>query len=366
MKGTAIAAVVLCLTGAGVAEAAADVASLSPDGRMAVVNWPTASGERHGLALISLDTGQTEWICDDAPVTGAAWSPDGRWVVYATNAGDGISTSLFDSVTRTSRKLVRRIEPPFAWREDGRRLAGVERNDENELRVVVYNLPEAGVAHASAVDVASVAMGSMIWLPDTDDVAFIGVRGDSADVYTVEGGQARRISSTGDVLALAVGRDRRSLIWARSSKNTRYILLTLYSYDLAQRAVRRLGFPERVAAINPRPDASPTSVQRAALSPSGDRLAVVTVHPPTRPPRTGDTSLRLRLFTVRMDGTDARLVRTALKGAAADPLPAMLPFWSPDGASLGVLHAERRASALALFRADGQGGRLIARVEAPE
>lgn len=343
----------VCLTSAG--QAQPPTVEFVPDGSAVLVSWPSSSDEGRGMALVDVASGRLQMLADGRPVSGAACSPDGEWIVYEQRGPGSPTTRLWNRRTRQTRTLPVRIAPPYAWREDSRRLVGTDTDEEGQLFIVFFNMTEFGEALRVPVDVDSVQSGSLVWLPDTDNVVFVGARSGRRDVYTVEGGQLKRLSTTGDVLALALGRQRSRVIWARSSKDVRYILLSLYEFDTDRRTVRRLTFPEKVAGVNPTPQRAPSRLVAVTLAPRVNRLAVVTEYP-----RQGNQPPTVRLHTMRLNGAEARLVRTV-------PLPSspgslrLTPCYSRVGDLLAVLHEEAGSTLLAIFRSDGTGGRVAAR-----
>ncbi len=337
-------------------DARAMSADISPDGKQILATWSPRGESGRDLVIVDVASGSIRVIGPTTDSGGALWSPDGNWIVYQGADGGDLVTRIYDVRQGSSRTVSRQFGPPYAWREDSRRLAGVAHDEDVGLQVVFYNLSERGESLRTNIPVRQVR--SMAWIPNTDDVAYLGTSDSGTDVYTVEGGEGRRISTSGDVLTLRLVRSRNELVWARSSKNTRYILLSLYAYDLKARSVRRMGFPERVAEINPAPARSPVAVDDVVISPLGNRLAVV-VADVKRGPGAATTRMQ-RLFTVRSNGSSARLVRTIPQ---AGPTNAMAPIWSRDGRQLGVLHREGSRLTLAVFGADGSGGRVVARSE---
>lgn len=326
----------------------------SPDMRFVVVSWPV-SGRTGGAAILDLSTGAVRPLTDgQGDVLGASWSPDGRRLVYAVGSETAPRTYILDLVTNRSRKLFLPILPPYAWREDGLRFAGC-RTDDDGVMIVGFNVTEFGETLRARVPVQRIVGERMVWLKNTDDVAFLGRNGARTDVYTVEAGQSNRISSTGDVLALAAGPGD-SLVWARTSKDVRYILLSLYQFDVNRRTIQRLPFPEAVPRVNPTPRTAPTRVERVSLAPSSQRLAVVARYAGGKP-----GASVLRLFSMDRQARNVQLIRTATVSSPGASEPLMVPVWSPGAAKLGVLHREPSEVVFALFEADGSGGRVVAR-----
>lgn len=342
------AACMILILGATTPVGAAPPAAISPDGRQIALAWPPTGTADAETTLLNTETGAVEGLQSEQAPLGMAWSPDGAFLLYAVGNPDEPVTYVFDMTKRRSRRIPVKMGPPFAWREDSRRFAGVWKNEDGRTEVVFFGLSEFGETLRAPSAVDAIIGDRMVWLPNTDDVAFIGqVRG-LANVRTMEGGQERTITSTGDILTIALSKDGKELIWARSSRNTRYILLSLYAFDLSTRSVRRQEFPERVAGINPRPDTSPTRLISATLCPAGDRLAVVVEYPSS-----GKTAGTCRLYALRMSGGGARMVRSVPSANAG-----LTAVWSDDGQRLAVVDRRGSEAYLAVFDSNGSNGKV--------
>ena len=334
---------------------ARDVLQFLPDDSGIVVPWRGPNTAGPGLAVLDLTTGRPDWVEQVNEVTGAAVSPNGRWLVYQVVDGATRSTVLLDLRTKRVRRMPVPIGPPYAWREDSGRIAGTLLDQDGHLNVVFFNTREFGETLRVRLPVDSVEPGNMLWLPDTDDVAFLGILQGKRDVYAVEAGQVRQFSTTGDVLAVSRGSGKTKLVWARSSKNIRYILLSLYEFDTEQRNVRRLRFPERVTLINPTPRQAPLRITSVCFAPDMSRLAVVAEYAGK-----SQGELIARVYTMAFDGTGVRMVRVANR-VRKSAYPVLTACFSRDGKQLVVLHENAIASALAVYRSDGANGRVVAR-----
>lgn len=331
----------------------------SPDGRRIALTWADST-DAH-LAVVNTDGTGLRMVPDGKQGIAPLWSPDGRRIVFESDVNNGAVAKLFDVTANITRTLPE-IQAPFAWREDGRRLAGIRLLRDGARELVWYDVFENAVTHRSKLPAFGPANDQvkMYWIPGTDDVAYLGddQGRKTRDVYTVEGGEAKRITTTGDVVTLGISGDGRTLIWVRGSPNTKYILLSVYTYDLTTRSVARLPFPNRVAGINPSPQQAPAMVDYVAISPSCDRLALVAgfLAPGSKPGR--DALLYHVCYTVNMDGSGARMLRkTAVIRQNTNAL--LLPVWSRDGSRLGLLHADDRFTSVILFDAGGAGEHTI-------
>ncbi len=72
------------------------------------------------------------------------------------------------------------------------------------------------------------------------------------------------------------------MLWARRSKDVRYILMSLYAFDLEKRSVRRLPFPERVSLINPTPRNAPVRQETVVYGTAGNIFAIVAAFTPNK------------------------------------------------------------------------------------
>lgn len=327
----------------------------SPSGDAVVATWPAQASNADSAAIIALETGRVEPLGGGASVAGASWSPDGQFLVYSVLSGQAVQTRLRNLRTGRERTLRVPIGPPFAWREDGKRFAGIARADDGQLQVVFFNTTEFGETLRVDLEVQRVEARGLVWLYGTDDVMLLGGRGSKTDVYAVESGQVRQISSTGDVIAMARGCNTHSVVWTRSSRNLRYILLSLYEFDTNTRSVRRLGFPERVSLINPTPQSAPVALDTVLVSPSSNRLVVVASYAAK-----GGGEV-LRLFSIPLTGNGASQVRAAHRMGSQAPWPRFVPALSPDGRHLCVLHQDAAECVLALFDPNGKNGRIVVR-----
>lgn len=245
-----------------------------------------SSGNGGSLYKVNVDGSGSAEIAGTESGVNPSISPNGRYILYDIPVtGNNLVTSrlmLLDSVTGKAIAIGQNVESPFAWREDSSRFAGIQQGI-NQLIAWFYLISVKGVTLKVKIPANVNTFTRSIWLPHTDNIALLGgvqPPANSAagappatDVYTVEYGVVNRISSSGDVLGLGLTPDGKNLIWARRGKNLRYILLTLYQFNLDKRTVRRLPFVEEVTGINS-PRRAPSSIGEVAISPDGKRLAV--------------------------------------------------------------------------------------------
>jgi hypothetical protein len=251
---------------------------------------------------------------------------------------------LYNPATRKTRGVGGNLRPPFAWREDGNRFACVHDRIDGKAEIVWYNLTENGVSFRVDLPYTVDASAPMVWLPTTDDLAFVA---SDHNVYTAESGEFKKVTTSSDVLGLSLYASGKKLVWARRGPNLRYILMSVYAYDLTSRGVARLGFPDRVPALNPDPRTAPQSVDQVLFSPDGSRLLLFVTLASGKGPRKA-------VYTVSMDGRHAKSIFQAPPGStSADGLSAA---WSHDSQTIALRASTSSSQSLVTASADGSNG----------
>ncbi len=325
------------------AAAAGDIV-FSPDSKQVAY---TSSA---GLVMANIDGSATQVLADSTGCSKPAWSPDGRWIAFLRTAGSIGASDLWlrDLRKGASRRLGTGYAGPLSWREDSARLALVQVVEATGARdLVQFSVSERGVATSSATSRRSEpanSSASLFWSPATDILAYVAAG--PPDVWLMDGGEMQQISKTGDVVGLGLEANAGRLWWARSSKNPRYILLSLYSFDLNNRTVSRATFPDRVPLINPSPRSGPTKLNRVAFSPDCSRIAIVVTAPGA--PTTGQVKHRSLVYLCSRDGSAARMVATieSLTPRSVEPI------WSPDGRYLAVEDSGMPVHRISVYRSD--------------
>ena len=312
---------------------------LSPDGRQLAYVW------QGSLAISPVEGPTAEVIPQSTGAEYVQWSPTGRHLATVTKAGGRTELKLYSAAEKKTRGIGGNLRAPFAWREDGNRFACVHDLPDGGSEIVWYNLAENGVSFRAALPMAVTAGAPMVWLPSTDDLAFVAT---DHNVYTVEAGEFKKVTTSGDVLGMNLYAGGKKLIWARRGPNLHYILMSVYAFDLTSRMVERLGFPERVAALNPNPRSAPDSIDRVELSPDGVRLLIYA--------NLSSSKAKSRaLYTVSMDGRSARQIQRST-APASETIDAA---WSRDGKTICVQFVSAAGHKLFTTAADGTGGRIV-------
>lgn len=313
----------------------------SPDGERLAMTWPL--GKETRLAVIGVDgTGFKYLTSVDSMIP--KWAPDSRRIAFANDEGLWVS----NADTGATSMIVPEAGPLVAWSETGRKLATFARppDETGDVQIVWYDFDAKAITLRSAVqgldDVGKVAP-NLVWIPRTSGLAFVAEVDGRWDVYLMEAGETKRITSTGDVVGVTLGPSGKRLVWARRSKNPKYILLTLYAFDLQSRSVERLPFPERVPGINPDPRTGPDEVDWVSFSPTLEHMLVFT--------STKDSKAEDLVYSVDREG-----LRSAVVGrSGSDDVKESIAHiaWSPDGAHMAGLWFSEKTARLETRNADG-------------
>lgn len=335
----AVSLVVACALLAGCAPAP-NPAEFSPAGDRLVFPW----GPSGVLYEARSDGAGVDPLPGTEGAVGPRWSPRGDLLAFEQ---DG-ELVLYDLVQRQVAQRIAGSMTPVAWAPDGQRL-GVFRHTDDQVTASWYQLADRRLVASIPLPVQRIsAAQTPRWLESRDGMAFMAANGDAYQVYTVEGGDVYRISSTGDVLGFGLASDGEHLIWARGNPQVEGGL-TLWSYDLRLRSVRKLPFQARFASSTERRTRSGPIVTAVQFASGSERLAIV-----VEKPRQG-----AEVWTCALDGSQLKLIqRTSVapsqskrRDVAYDSLS---PVWSPDGKQLAVVMSGVHPS-IRIHRTDGTG-----------
>lgn len=320
----------------------------SPAGDRLVFPW----GPQDVLHEVRADGTGLRQLPGTEQSSGPRWSPKGD--VVAFNQEDDLV--LYDVSRGQAVHRIAGGRAPVAWAPDGERL-GVFRQLDDHLAATWYRLPElrAGAVVPLPLQRVSAAQTPQ-WLESRDGMAFMAADADVYNVYTVEGDDLYRITNTGDVLGFGLAADREHLLWARGNTQVKDGGMTLWSYDLQRRSVRRLPFHATFTWPAGQPQRVSPVVAEVQFAAGGSELALVLERPRTA----------VEVWTCRLDGSEARLVERApvvkgtskREGLAYDSLS---PCWSPDGKRLAVVRSGVRAG----IRVYGPAGEPAVQIPLP-
>ncbi len=323
----------------------------SPDGRQLVLT--TSKGltimNSDGTGGVPIPQGEKGWMPN--------WSPDGKRILFVKHDNRDGDLMSYEVRSRRIRKIGGDYEPLTGWREDGGRFAAIHKRPAGGIEAVQYDVVEGGVAMRVQLPFPSAGPFKLVWLPNTDDVALMGGTGDNFDVYTVEAGEVKKITTTGDVIGLGISGDGKKLLWARRSQNMKYILMTVYAYDLKSRSAVRLPFPDRISVLNPNPSTAPEKIEMVSFSPDGTKVAIIADNVQSAAGSKTPPRKYQGCYVVRLEGGEGWMLYRSPGAAKNNGI--VFPAWTRDGQRIGLLELEDKALKLAIFNSDGTGGRRL-------
>jgi len=324
------------------------LADFSPDGQRVAVGTPS------GTVVHDIASGGTQTVGPKGPCIAPAWSPDGRRIaLFVGDPAHGFEKQsrlcIHDLTSGRTTTLPAGFGPPFAWRDDGTRFVCRAEID-GKARWVWYNLPERGITQENerAPEPLSQDNACVAYVAGTDSIVILG---SDSNIHLVEGNEVQRLTTSADVIGMRVASDGRRLTWVRKGLNPRYIVASVYAYDLPSRSVRKLAFPDRIPAINPDPRRAPVSVDGAAVAPAGQRLAITVTY------STGKGGTARAVFVMGLDGAGARLVHRT--DPSTQPDVELRVAWAPDGRHLTITEMRGKRTVTRLYRGDGSAVRVL-------
>ena len=273
----------------------------------------------HELAMASIDGGQVRRLTENRVFDNyPSWSPDGSRIAYIASTIDSASVDAWSDVSLYSRAAdatdVRKklaigplVHHPPQWSPDGERIAFVKFDSDYRDPAIHVVAADGSLEHKRLTD----AVSGPTWSPDGERIAYAKADGDEVALYTsrADGTDARRLTAIdGWQPAPGYGESDASRTWIRNvswSPDGSKILFLVHNHDSGRSysAVHVIGADGRglaqVVLDNPRPD----SIEDAAWSPDGQRIAMVGQFSGGR---YGERSITL--VTIGADGTDPRVL----------------------------------------------------------
>lgn len=346
--------------------------SFSPDGTKLAFPWGNKS--ELGISVYDLGTHQVKVLPSSKDSILPIWSPRGDHILWF--GGQQSETLYIANPTTGKQREVAKAAVGAVWSTNGEKLAFLERLENRAESVVWYEVDSGRRAGSIQIpkDVTpDVLLSWPVWLPATQGVAFVGGSNTGSDVYIAEFGEVRKVTTTGDVVGFGISQDRAYLQWARKSRNPRYILLSLYRYNLNLRSVERLPFPERISEINPNPKTGPKELESVFFSPDLKRLILLLKSEGSKAnaikvtTRSGKGS-RPTLITfpedihvmmaIGVDGIGPRQI-AKWRDAGSGSKEFYWPTFSPDSKQIALLHSGAKTNDVLLMNADGSNRRVI-------
>lgn len=333
----------------------------SPDGKQIVFARQAPGG---GLHISNADGSGVTPVPGGEGAVCARWSPNGQYLLFVDAQGRLL---LMNAATHRLRTVADKASAPLAWREDTGRFAAIctltSKTGVQTVELCEFEMPTGDLSLHSPLPATpvSTANADFIWLPNTDDIAFLVENGGGRDVYLMQAGQFNRLSSSSDILGLGWLAQQQKLIWARRSPNLRHVLMQVYVFDVDKRSVVKLNFPERVALINPDGKRAPKETVGLVFSPNGRQMALTAVFDVPAAKKGVAAQARLAAFTLNIDGTNAHLVQQVSfpKTARIGGAPALALSWSAAGDLIAIQQIGVPKPAIVLCNADGTGGHVL-------
>lgn len=327
----------------------------SPDGKHIVFAAGGTAGKRDTAALYIADVegGRPRLLPGSKHGSNPRYSPDGNSLVFG---GDNNTLLLHNVQTGRTRRLAEEVMPPFLWSADSTQLIVASSDTTPANAALRYlRLPDAEVTlHVPLGNVSILPTNEQsFWLPGTDDIVFLGgVSGerngprDRTDVYSVESGVLRPITTTGDVIGVGLAEGGSRIVWARKSATPKTHLLTLQSLDLKTGDVTRLPFPEQIAALNGPMQRKPQNVAGILFAPNGKRLLLLASRLISKP---GAPQYNIPfLYVAGLNGAGFHQIATT---AEANKIGSF--SWSRDSRQIAVIGEQKRGTVIELFDANG-------------
>jgi len=291
------------------------------------------------------------------------WSPDGKWIAFARNYASvkGKPQKYGTWVCRISnlksRILIEEFGGPFAWREDGARLAGFRAEDKNRKAQLCICDPTNG-SLMQTTDLPPVTLGSPIWIPHTDSL--VVQSGNNGDLYIVERNACRQITTGGHILGAGLSRDGTRLYWVRQPLVEQF-RWEVIGFDLVQSKLSRMPFPSQPRVPAPRPGFHMEQI-KLEIAPGAEKISFTVLY--TDSPR-GQPNRARRGYMISevmgLDGSTSRVIRTGELMTKRSGEYFAATAWSQDGRkiALQVLSTKPKRTRLYIYDSAGRNGRLI-------
>jgi dipeptidyl aminopeptidase/acylaminoacyl peptidase len=194
----------------------------SPDGKKLAISTGA------GVVTVNTDGTNMRLIPGGKDGTDPSWSPDGRYILFTRSSDKGNELYLHDVKARKSLRVGVGLQAPFAWRDDSRRFVALGTGPGDYALAVWCDAPSGKIVQKVTLPVGHVFSGfdhRMIWLPGTDDIAFMAL--EQPNLFLVESGKVKQVTTTGDITGIGKLSDGSALLWARSEppRNTKRITI---------------------------------------------------------------------------------------------------------------------------------------------
>lgn len=166
-------------------------AAYSPDGSQIVLtaHFRTGDSEYEDLYIIPSGGGVMERLTslEAEHVGGAAWSPDGKRIVFASDAGDNFDVYIIDVTGENLLPITFEdgIDRDPAWSPDGQFIVFASDRNSPGFPEIWRMTPDG--AHLTQLTDNTNSSYSPTWSPDGQWIAFISDRDGDADLFVMNG-----------------------------------------------------------------------------------------------------------------------------------------------------------------------------------
>jgi dipeptidyl aminopeptidase/acylaminoacyl peptidase len=246
----------------------------APDGKRLLIMADQNGDEQHQLYLVNATGGWPESVTakldSQHNINTEAFSPDGEWIAYAANDANpaNMDVILRNLCTGESRRPLPagKLYEPVAWSPDGRWLTVMDIHSNIDQDILVLDVANGAVESATPHEGEAIFFPGP-WAPDSSGFYLITNAGrefNGLGFYSLADKRWKWVETPDhDIENVVISRNGRVMVWAVNEGGRS----RLYGRDLAT------GQPQQL------PDLPLGVILNMALSPDGERLALIFARP---------------------------------------------------------------------------------------